>query len=195
MSGLLKRINAIEDVDVNPKTFETPIKKKETYEHTLSLTSQHGISSYSYRRANFFQQLYYLIKRNIIGALRNPRGMNAVLMVSIFQSLMMCTIFEGVGQKRLWDIESEVKKIPRLQIKKKKERAIELVSENMTIVKDFNGFIFFCATDQYISIMQIQNVQMPELSDIFRREMGNKMYSPTAFFIARWFVSTLIYCF
>lgn len=25
--------------------------------------------------------------------------------------------------------------------------------------------------------------------------MGNKMYSPTAFFVARWFVSTLVYCF
>ena len=77
--------NAIDNVNINPKAFETPDKKREKYEiaHT-SLTSQHGISSYSYRRANFFQQLYYLIKRNIVGAIRNPRGMNAVFFVSIF---------------------------------------------------------------------------------------------------------------
>lgn len=65
---------------------------------------------------------------------------------------MMCTIFEGVGERRLWDVEEEIKKIPKLRIKLKKQRAMELVSQNMQTIKDYHGFIFFCASDQFISI-------------------------------------------
>lgn len=96
--------------------------------------------------------MFYLSKRNITGAVRNPRGITALFLISIFQSFLMCTIFEGVGTHRLWDIETEVKKISKLKIKARKARAIELVTRNIQITKDYQGFIFFAVTDQFISI-------------------------------------------
>lgn len=79
MEKLLDKINTSEDLNVEHKSMETPQKPKEKFVTVSSLASQYGISSYSYRKANFFQQLYYLVKRNFIGAIRNPRGMHAVL--------------------------------------------------------------------------------------------------------------------
>ena len=75
-------------------------------------TSDSRIIYNANRKANIFKQIFYLIKRNLIGALRNPRGMQAVLFVSFFQSMMMCTIFEGVGTRRLWHVEKEIAKMP-----------------------------------------------------------------------------------
>ena len=108
----------------------------------------------------------------------------------------MCTIFQGVGEKRLWDIEGEIKKLPlHKRMIFSRSKAQELVIENIQIVKDYYGFIFFCATDQFLSITMAQILQMPELTSVYVREMSNKMYCPTSFFLARWLVSTLIYAF
>ena len=65
----------------------------------------------------------------------------------------------------------------------------------MQMIKDFQGFVFFAASDLYISITFAQILSMPELSNVFAREISNKMYSPTAFYIARWFVSSILYAF
>lgn len=110
------------------------------------------INNYGYRKANFFKQLYYLIKRNFIGAVRNPRGMGAVLFISFFQSAVMCSIFLGVGEKRLIDVQAEIDKIPKVRIFMRKEKALEMITLNLQTIKDYAGFIFFCATDQFLSI-------------------------------------------
>ena len=87
------------------------------------------------------------MKRNITGAIRNPRGITAVFLIAVFQSFLMCSIFEGVGNQRLWDIELEVKKIAKVRVKARKQLAMELITENMLMIRDYQGFIFFAVTD------------------------------------------------
>ena len=67
------------------------------------------------------------------------------------------------------------------------------MKHNVQVLKDYNGFVFFVATDQFISISIGQAIQMPEISRVYMREMQNKMYSPSAFYLSKWIISTLIY--
>jgi hypothetical protein len=69
------------------------------------------------------------------------------------------------------------------------------MKHNIQVLKDYNGFVFFVATDQFISISIGQAMQMPEISRVYIREMQNKMYSPSAFYLSKWIISTLVYSF
>ena len=68
-------------------------------------------------------------------------------------------------------------------------------AHNLQTVKDYNGFVFFGATDQFLSIVFSQILQMPEINAVYIRESQSKMYSPSAYFLAKWSVSTAIYSF
>ena len=116
-----------------------------------------------------------------------------MLIISIFQSSLMCAVFQGIGKERIWDYE-DLKKFKFRKVKKLGE-ARKYVAHNEQVSKDYNGFVFFCATDQFLSIAVSQVLQMPELTNIYVREMQNKMYSPSAFFLAKWFVTTIMYMF
>lgn len=116
--------------------------------------------------------------------------MLALYSMSLFQCWLMCVVFHGVGAKRIWDFE-EVKKVKPW----KREKVFrEYLDHNLEVAKDYNGFVFFQATDMFISIVFAQVLQMPKLHQIYVREMQNKMYSPSSFFLAKWFVTTLAYC-
>ena len=60
----------------------------------------------------------------------------------------MSMIFHDVGTQRIWDFE-DVKKVP---LWNRKKVATEYATHNLQVSKDYNGFIFFCASDQFISI-------------------------------------------
>lgn len=62
---------------------------------------------------------------------------------------MMSAAFHGVGGATLKDMD-DLKKIP---IWRRKQAASEYLAHNFQVVKDYNGFVFFCATDQFISIV------------------------------------------
>jgi len=53
----------------------------------------------------------------------------------------MCTIFEDVGNRRL----SEV-------VPKNVDELSDLVIYNRRVLRDYLGFTFYCAADQFISI-------------------------------------------
>ena len=142
------------------------------------------------RQSNFFKQLYYLVKRFLIYIKRAPKPMLALYSMSLFQCWIMCVVFHGVGGKRIWDFE-DVKKVAAW---KRKELFREYLDHNLEVAKDYNGFVFVQATDMFISIVFAQVLQMPKLHQIYVREMQNKMYSPSSFFLAKWFVTTLAYC-
>ena len=100
------------------------------------------------------------MKRNLQFVIRNPQGLRALLIVSIFQSFLMSSIFQDVGTQRIWDF----KDINKFALWKRKKIAIEYANHNKQVAKDYNGFVFFCASDQFISIAVSQVLQMPEMS-------------------------------
>lgn len=52
--------------------------------HESSMPEIQFLETVETRKANFFQQLYFLIKRNFIYTFRNPQGLRAMLIISIF---------------------------------------------------------------------------------------------------------------
>jgi len=100
-----------------------------------------------------------------------------------------------VGDKELYDIEKEMSLIPTIRYRFKLSQFKMMATYNLQILRDIQGFVFYTASDQYISIIFATILQMPELNNVFARETANKMYSPSAFYIARWFASTILYAF
>lgn len=64
---------------------------------------------------------------------------------------------------------------------------------NTGVVKDYHGFVFFCATDQFLTIAIGQILQLPEINAVYLRESQSEMYSSSAYFLSKWLVSTLVY--
>jgi hypothetical protein len=57
-------------------------------------------------------------------------------------------VFQHVGAERIWDF----KDLEKVNILRRMKKAKEYVAHNEQVSKDYNGFVFFCATDQFISI-------------------------------------------
>ena len=58
---------------------ESPIRPLEN-----SMPEIQFLSTVETRKANFFQQLYFLAKRNFVYTFRNPQGLRAMIIISIF---------------------------------------------------------------------------------------------------------------
>lgn len=58
----------------------------------------------------------------------------------------MCAVFHGVGSERIWDFK-DLDKIKNINLIKKRRKFREYVAHNEQVAKDYNGFVFFCATD------------------------------------------------
>ena len=99
------------------------------------------------RRANICRQFWYLSCRNVQFYARNPMGLLAMVLISFFSAGMMSQIFQGVGLQEIQD-PREIKG----PIWKKKGKYQKMMADNMRVSKDYLGFIFFCATDQFLSI-------------------------------------------
>ena len=50
---------------------------------------------------------------------------------------------------------------------------------------------FFAALDSFMTPALAQIIQLPILRPVFVREMSSKMYSPSAYYLAGWLISTL----
>ena len=102
---------------------------------------------------------------------------------------MISSFFTGVGSKKLIDID-KIMKMPLWKRKKELDKAIEW---NTAVAKDYHGFAFFAATDQFVAIAVGQILQLPEINAVYLRESQSQMYSPSAFFLSKWLISTLVY--
>lgn len=60
----------------------------------------------------------------------------------------MSSIFHDIGSQRIWDFK-DIDKVP---LWRRPKMAREYAKHNMQVAKDFNGFVFFCASDQFITI-------------------------------------------
>jgi len=82
------------------------------------------------------RQLYYLIDRSILGVIRNPRALKVVIATALYQSFLVCSIFYGVGDKELYDIEKEMRFIPTIRYRYKVSEFKRMVTHNLQILRD-----------------------------------------------------------
>jgi hypothetical protein len=72
---------------------------------------------------------------------------------------------------------------------------MQKVANNGKIFKNYIGVVFFCVTDQFLSISIGQVLQMPGIVSVFKRERLSHMYSSSAYYLAAIFTNSLIYMF
>lgn len=53
------------------------------------------------RHVSWFKQFWLIFTRSLKFTYRNPKITRAFLGMTIFQCILMCSVFEGVGNKRL----------------------------------------------------------------------------------------------
>lgn len=75
--------------------------------------------------------------------MRNPQGIRAVISITLFQGLLASSVFHEIGTHKLLDYE----KLKNVPIWKRKSEFDRYVEWNQKIMKDYDGFVFFCATD------------------------------------------------
>jgi hypothetical protein len=86
------------------------------------------------------QQLYLLSARFLTYIFRDPQSLIALYAISLFQCLLMCSIFNGIGAQRIWDFD-DVKKARNPFAKRTMAR--KYLAHNLEVSKDYNGFVFF----------------------------------------------------
>lgn len=63
-------------------------------------------------------------------------------------------------------------------------------AKNGQVQANWIGVVFYVATDQFISMSMGQVMQIPNFRPVYVREQANKMYSPSAYFISGFLVTT-----
>ena len=69
------------------------------------------------------------------------------------------------------------------------------IAQNGKILSNYMGVVFFCVTDQFLSISIGQVLQMPGVVQVFKRERLSHKYSPSAYYLAAIFTNSVIYMF
>ena len=106
----------------------------------------------------------------------------------------MCSVFQGVGNRVLtFEYEKEINK--KWRWKKPSQKVIDTIMDeiktNQTVMRDYLGFIFYCSSDQFISITIGQCLFVPMQWPVYVREKSSRMFSTGAFFLAAFTASTL----
>ena len=95
--------------------------------------------------------------------------------MSMFASLMICSVFNGVGDERIV--------VNPLDPFNKKDLA-----HNKQVMSDYTGTIFYASTDMFITMSMGLVMQIPMIRPSFIREQANKMYSPSAWYLGNYIV-------
>ena len=104
------------------------------------------------RKVSWIKQFWLIFERSMKFTYRNPKITITFLSMTVFQCILMCSIFDGVGNKRLdMNIPTKVPKGFRLLPKKKQEELKQVVIDKLTvnaqIMKNYVGFNFYCSSD------------------------------------------------
>ena len=75
--------------------------------------------------------------------------------MTFLQCFLMCSVFQGVGSRVLtFEYEKEINK--KWRWKKPSQKVIDTIMDeiktNQSVLRDYLGFIFYCSSDQFISI-------------------------------------------
>eukprot|EP00347_Sterkiella_histriomuscorum_P018132 403346668 len=132
------------------------------------------------RSVSTWVQFRELFKRNLKYLLRNPRTLNATLFNSIFIGLLVLAIYFKVGdmsgilnQHTVEDAESFYRKT----------------------IGNWVGLSFLLSNNLMFPAIMVVIIQMPLQVPVFKRELMNKMYTPTIYFFARVFSGMLLQIF
>ena len=123
------------------------------------------------RKVSFCRQMSLIFKRNMTGAIRNPLQLLAVLILGCVQSFMLITLYSGVGNVKLEDFKSAHSKDDLTDVAKK-------------YIYNWLGLVFLASSDQFIICAFAMILLIPMALPVFKREMGNRMYTPAAYFWA-----------
>lgn len=134
----------------------------------------------AYRRSNnissrnvpFSKQYRLLLGRMLTSAMRIPVAFLALIMMAFFQGMLQASIFGEVGAENY-----------------SKHSAIN----NQKITGNFIGLAFLVGSDQFITCSFAQVLQIPIARPIFMREVSNRMYTATAYYMAQATASVLMF--
>ena len=121
------------------------------------------------RTVSAFSQYSMLFKRNWQYLLRNPRTLNAIFFNSVFVALLILALYWNIGHIN----NSILYPIP--QPKK--------ISGKLF---DWLGLALLLANNLTFSSTMIVILAMPCMVPVFKREMMNKMYSPSVYLFSRY---------
>lgn len=96
--------------------------------------------------------------------------------MALFASLMVCSVFHGVGDERL-----VINPIDPFNPKD--------MAHNKQVQSDYSGTVFYIATDMFISMSFGLILQIPMIRPTYVREQANKMYAPSAWYLGNYLVS------
>ena len=123
------------------------------------------------RRVSFWRQTTLIFNRNMVGAIRSPLQLLAVVILGFVQSFLLVTLYRGIGIVKHEDFE---------QIHSKDE----LTEVGTKYIHNWLGLVFLASSDQYIICAFAMILLIPMALPVFKREMGNRMYTPAAYFWA-----------
>ena len=96
-------------------------------------------------------------------ALREPLALIALVGMGFFQGFIQASIFAGVAGEKF---------------------SLRDAQHDATIAINMLGLAFLIGSDQFITMSFAQVLQIPMQRPIFMREVANRMYTTTAFYLA-----------
>jgi len=118
--------------------------------------------------------MVHLFKRNLVVAFRNPLQLCAVVALGVIQSFFIASLFGGIGSEPL-------------NLRKR--------AEFVSGVTNILGLVFLATSDQFIICAFGMILLLPMAYPVYRREMGSRMYSATAYFFASTLSNICVYAF
>ena len=106
---------------------------------------------------------------------RNPYSIFAIFLMAVFNSFLISTVFNKSGAQRLvlYPVNSDT------------------MAENNQIQQNWVGVVFYTTRDMFITMSMAQVLQTDNFYRVYVREQASKMYTPTAYFLSGFFVTSL----
>ena len=165
---------------INPQILED-IKEREDRYNVIDTNFQDFADK---RSSGFMQQFIEIWIRNIKYLFRNKKSLIGVLFNGAFISLILLSIYYKIG------VFPDINSYPNTpEGFKTKENVLNQYFQNLS------GLSFILSNTLSISASVNVILQVPLQAPVMKRELANKMYSPTAYYLGRFlsqvFVSLL----
>ena len=117
-------------------------------------------------------QIYVLTRRFAVQVYRLPLALMIMAIQGVIQGLMQGDLFREVAsQEFVWRDNRH----------------------NQKVITNMLGLAFMAASDQFVMMSMAQLLQIPIARPIFQRELGNRMYSASAYYLAHTVAGVVIF--
>lgn len=117
------------------------------------------------RSSSTMTQFNAIFMRNLQYHIRNPRSFNGLVFSGLFTALLCLALYWKVGKFEAENFYNTTKL--------------------MTYIYNLKGFAFLLANNISFSSSNSVILQMPLEVPVFKRELANKMYTPSTYFLGR----------